>query len=81
MQRGEFGVELADLFVESLMSAGQSAQRGLGRLHGVGQISSGTKPRAGVDECWGVRPRSCSRSSAGPLSSRARSWLIAWVRA
>jgi hypothetical protein len=72
-QRGELDIELPDLFGQPLVTAGQPTKRGLGSLERVSEIRGGAHLAQLLVSAPVVRPRSCWRSSAGPVSDRARS--------
>jgi len=77
-QRAEFDVSFADLLAEVLVATGKTAQRGLGGGLGVGNVAG--RAQVAISTVV-VRERSCSRSSAGAVTSSALSWLVVWLRA
>jgi hypothetical protein len=81
---GGEGVELlgeqGDLGVEVLVAAGQAAQGQPGR-RGRGGKRARLERGGGADQPGGGQPASCSRSSAGAVTSSPLRALIAWVRA
>src|SRR6266568_2299874 len=74
----QLGGERGDLGRQGLVAAGEDAQRehGRGQVIGPGSSSAAARTSQVTD-----RPRSCSRSSAGAVTSSAGSALMVWVRA
>ena len=72
--------EGVDLGGQGLMAAGQAAQGKGGGGQGL-VIGPGSRAAAVWTSRVAVRPRSCSRSSAGAVTSSPLSVLMVWVRA
>ena len=76
----ERDVGLGDLFGEVLVAAGEAAPHGLGGVLGFPKSPVGRNLAQVVISAVVLKWRSCSRSWAGAVISKALSWLVAWVR-